>query len=814
MRLRLSPLWLLPYLLLSATAITRPAKRTYATHIYYVLEHESRTDGTPLDTILQELQVEMVEQVGALKDHWLVRREKSLEELAKRELSGDDPVLARYNEMRALEDSNPLKRSRTSRSSVRSLSRQVPRQRVKRAPPPIPAPQYPSEEVAERFGIKDPLFSKQWHLVNDDFPEHMMNVTGVWEMGYKGKGVTSSLIDDGLDYTSEDLADNFDAANSHDYNDHVDLPTPKLWDDTHGTRCAGQVAAVRNGVCGVGIAYESKVAGVRILSGFISDADEAAALNYGYQDVSIYSCSWGPPDDGRTMEGPDHLINKAILEGINNGRGGKGSVFVFASGNGAASGDQCNFDGYTNSIWSVTVSAVDHQGNHPYYSESCAANMIAAYSSGSGKSITTTDKGKNKCSSSHGGTSAAAPNAVGVFALALEARPDLTWRDIQHLCVETARTDNLDEPEWERTATNRLYSYKYGYGALDGYRFVKAALDWQLVKPQVWYKSPTVQLGEGKMTEDQNFTGGVPITETGVTSVITVTKDTLLSYNFDQLEHINVKVWISHEKRGDVEIEVVSPNGVKSMLSGQRTGDIADTGFPGWVFMSVKHWGEDPIGDWTIRVWDAANENFNGNFLGWNILFWGSAIDAAKATKYELPLDDKVFPPPENAPSAPLPSPSTSRMHTKPTAFLGEPSESVTPHGPGLAKLISEQKWFFALLGFIVVGGLGVGVFFWWRHSKRNSYSSLAGDVPMSSMERGRVSNNRELYDAFGETADDDEDVAVERPLLQRSQEDLRPTVGAAPYHDEEPDRPRSHLAEPSNGSDSPSSGDGSWVHT
>jgi kexin len=147
------------------------------------------------------------------------------------------------------------------------------------------------------------------------------------------------------------------------------------------------VAAVRNGVCGVGIAYESKVAGVRILSGFITDADEAAALNYGYQDVSIYSCSWGPPDDGRTMEGPDYLINKAILEGINNGRGGKGSVFVFASGNGAASGDQCNFDGYTNSIWSVTVSAVDHQGNHPYYSESCAANMIAAYSSGSGKSI-------------------------------------------------------------------------------------------------------------------------------------------------------------------------------------------------------------------------------------------------------------------------------------------------------------------------------------------------------------------------------------------------------------------------------------------
>ena len=41
------------------------------------------------------------------------------------------------------------------------------------------------------------------------------------------------------------------------------MPTPKLWDDTHGTRCAGEVSAVKNGVCGVGIAYHSKAAGVR-----------------------------------------------------------------------------------------------------------------------------------------------------------------------------------------------------------------------------------------------------------------------------------------------------------------------------------------------------------------------------------------------------------------------------------------------------------------------------------------------------------------------------------------------------------------------
>ena len=73
------------------------------------------------------------------------------------------------------------------------------------------------------------------------------------------------------------------------------------------------------------------------------------------------------------MEGPSYLIQKAVVNGIQNGRGGKGSIFVFASANGAAQGDQCNYDGYTNSIYSVTVAAVDYKGLHPYYSEACAA---------------------------------------------------------------------------------------------------------------------------------------------------------------------------------------------------------------------------------------------------------------------------------------------------------------------------------------------------------------------------------------------------------------------------------------------------------
>lgn len=157
-----------------------------------------------------------------------------------------------------------------------------------------------------------------------------------------------------------------------------------MQDDTHGTRCAGEIAAVKNNVCGLGIAYDSKVSGIRILSGEITEADEAAALNYEYQKNHIYSCSWGPPDLGEVAEAPEGILLDAIKNGIENGRNGTGSIYVFASGNGGANDDNCNFDGYTNSIYTITVGAVDKMGNHPYYSEKCAAQLVVTYSSGSG----------------------------------------------------------------------------------------------------------------------------------------------------------------------------------------------------------------------------------------------------------------------------------------------------------------------------------------------------------------------------------------------------------------------------------------------
>jgi kexin len=173
-------------------------------------------------------------------------------------------------------------------------------------------------------------------------------------------------------------------------------------------------------------------------------------------------------------------------------------------------------------------------------------------------------------------------------------RPDLTWRDIQYLCIATARKVNPNDPDWERTATGQLYSYKYGYGAMDAYAYVKAAQTWKLVKPQAWLHTTTIRINGGKMLElghkKYKYEGGDPIGPGGVEGKMTITKEMMVEHNLETLEHINVRVWISHTKRGDVEVEIISPNGVRSVLASTREDDESKTGFPGWRFMTVKHW--------------------------------------------------------------------------------------------------------------------------------------------------------------------------------------------------------------------------------
>lgn len=482
--------------------------------------------------------------------------------------------------------------------------------------------------VAEEFGINDPIFKQQWHIVNTGFPGYDVNVIPVWRMNITGNGIVTALIDDGLDYESADLKDNYSPEGSWDFNDNRPNPMPMLSNDYHGTRCAAEIAAVKgNEYCGVGVAYNSKVSGIRVLSAEITSEQEAAAMYYGLDVNDIYSCSWGPPDNGRSMDAPDKLVKSGMMKGILDGRNGKGALYVFASGNGGMRGDTCNFDGYTNSIYSLTVTAIDYKGLHPGYAEACTAVLVSTYSSGSGEHIHTTDI-NNQCSDSHGGTSAAAPLAAGIYALVLEANPEMTWRDVQYLTVLSAGEIDPSDASWQESAIEgRKYSPKYGWGTTDAEKMVKKALNWKLLKPQAWYytkiKSPSLKI-ENKIGEVQN--------------TYLVTPEILKKANFETVEQITITVSIDSGIRGAVEIDLVSPNGIVSKLALKRSHDQDKLGFRRWTFSTVAHWGEKAEGEWTLKVRNV-NEGNTINFKKWQMKFFGECIDPSLAKRFDMNED-------------------------------------------------------------------------------------------------------------------------------------------------------------------------------
>jgi kexin len=620
-----SPLLLLLPLAASSYALTKP---DYDNYDYYAV-HLS-PDASP-DYVAAHLGVQFDSAIDSLKDHYVFKAPKTEQDVIQE--AKQDLKRLRRKRQAGWDRRHVLDNILLNRKQERRL------RLFKRAPPPLPAAlQLRADrqladshiqkglDIAKTLDIEDPIYMDQWHLYNPTQIGHDINVTGVWLQGITGKNSTVCIVDDGLDMDSEDLRDNYFAAGSHDFNDHVPEPKPRLSDDHHGTRCAGEIAAVRNDVCGVGVAYDSKVAGVRILSGALTELDEALALNFAYQENQIYSCSWGPPDDGQSMEAPGIIIKRAMVAGVQQGRQNLGSIFVFAIGNGAANDDNCNFDGYTNSIYSVSVGGIDRKGLHPYYSEKCSAQLVVTYSSGSGDAIHTTDVGANQCYVSHGGTSAAGPLVAGIYALVLEVRPDLTWRDIQWLTVLTAIPIDQPQDDWQDTPLGRRFSHASGYGKIDAYAIVEAAKNWTNVKPQAWFFSPWMHVRHA-----------IPEGEQGIASSFEITEQMIKDANLERIEHVTVTMNVEHTRRGDLSVELRSPQGIVSYIATSRRRDEANSGYDDWTFMSVAHWGESGVGKWTVIVKDSTKNGHTGKFVDWHLKLFGESIDGAKQGLLPLP---------------------------------------------------------------------------------------------------------------------------------------------------------------------------------
>ncbi|XP_052098136.1 furin-like protease kpc-1 isoform X4 [Mytilus californianus] len=508
---------------------------------------------------------------------------------------------------RSVYSSSSYHRTLAQESNVHWLEQQVVKKRVKR-----------DIYFPHNYEFNDPKWSRMWYLSRGGGLD--MNVRSAWEQGVTGKGVVVTILDDGIEKDHPDLQTNYDGQASYDVNNHDPDPQPRYDytnENRHGTRCAGEVAAqADNHMCSVGVAYNAKIGGVRMLDGDVTDSVEATSLSLNQQHIQVYSASWGPDDDGRTVDGPATLARKAFFDGITKGRGGLGSIYVWASGNGGRDGDSCNCDGYTNSIYTLSISSATEYGNIPWYSEACSSTLATTYSSGSGgeKQIVTTDLRKT-CTETHTGTSASAPLAAGLVALALEANPGLTWRDMQHIVVHTAKKANLKADDWIVNGVNRSVSHSFGYGLMDAGGMVRLARNWTKVPPQ-------------HICEIRSRDVDKPIPMNGK---ITVYLDTdgcegVLDH-VKYLEHVQARITLTASRRGEIQIFLISPMGTRSTLLARRAHDNSREGFNNWAFMTTHSWGETAKGTWILEIENGASSS---QLKQWSLVMRGTLTHPQK----------------------------------------------------------------------------------------------------------------------------------------------------------------------------------------
>ncbi len=468
----------------------------------------------------------------------------------------------------------------------------------------------------------DPGLANQWHLINSGQGGGTVgedaNLAGAWNYGYDGSGVLIGIVDDGLDTTHPDIAPNYNANASYDYNFSDHDPNHTLSGDGHGTSAAGVAMANDDsspGSCGVGSAYNAQVAGLRLISAGSTDAQEANAMSDALATtpgvVQISSNSWGPSDTGGVLEGPGPLTLAALQNQTTNGRGGRGTIFVWAGGNGG-NVDDAGGDGYASSRYTIAVAATTNTGVRSSYSEPGSAIVVNAPSNGGSLGIYTTDRQGSagyetgNCTPDFGGTSSATPLVSGIVALMLQANPNLTWRDVQHILINTAERNDPGSSSWLLNGANRYYSHYYGFGRVDAATAVVTAANWTNVPPAVSQTSGVI-----------NVNAGIPDNNpTGVSSTFTISNS-----NISRLEHVEVVFNATHTFRGDLSVTLTSPRGTASTLI--RARNESGDNYVNWTFMSVHFWDEDPNGTWTINVRDSFAQDA-GTFGSWQLNLYGT----------------------------------------------------------------------------------------------------------------------------------------------------------------------------------------------
>jgi len=355
----------------------------------------------------------------------------------------------------------------------------------------------------------DPLYGYQWEHSNtgsaiqyNGTPGIDMKIQQAWGIS-TGAGIKIAILDEGVDTGHADLKANllqgFDClSGTANPGDGRPLGPARA----HGTNCTGIMAAIANNNIGVaGVAPDSKIIPINLAAAngsFTSYSSIAAGFDYAWQHgADVISDSWGGGS-------PSSIIEDAITRAVTLGRGGKGSVVLFASGNNNAA---LSYPAVLSNVISVGGVNMCGMRKSPASVGCDGENWGASYGTGLDVvapcvKIATTDisgsGGYNTNAGAAGdyfmkfnGTSSATPAAAGVVALILAANNNLTVSQVRTILEGSC--DKLPAYSYAMTdgQPNGTWNAETGHGLVDAFNAVQEAVSGVFCNVQIQANSAT-----------------------------------------------------------------------------------------------------------------------------------------------------------------------------------------------------------------------------------------------------------------------------------------------------------------------------------
>jgi len=359
---------------------------------------------------------------------------------------------------------------------------------------------------------KDPYFDMQWHLQNkgkitnyrgqeiemlknadvkfiqmlEFLNANKINVDTNTKIAIMDTGIVPdhkdlTNIEPGYDIINDEEGGYPDLSPLEDYVQYLEYVVPAIG---HGTTCAGVSAGVGNEIGMSGMCPWCKLYPVRYLNGLEGTATVDSMMFTAYDlyvedpEITTINCSFGPDSSNGTIPVTPAEI-ESITNFMQNGRGGKGGVVVYASGNDGVDSSYEKLLGYnfvferngvkvTNRV--VTVNASSAWDTRIEYSNYGAFSTVSAPSLSEDPLVgiataTIPDYGnyKNDYTLGFSGTSAAAPVVSGLFGAIFSINPELTLEEAMEILKKSADKINPETGLWDEKG----FSVKFGYGRVN-----------------------------------------------------------------------------------------------------------------------------------------------------------------------------------------------------------------------------------------------------------------------------------------------------------------------------------------------------------